>query len=259
MEPNKFEQDIKIKMEQRTIEPSGMAWDRLDAMLSVTEEKKKKPNRTWMYMAACFLALLLVGVLFLDQQKETTTNTNNSVVTTTTQPQVIDQEETTPAVVVPQTIKQQEAVAVTADTPERVANKKTNNTIAQKTIVKQQKNAPANTAVAAVNHTVPANQEIIVNTTESETTVPKVTPSKIRVDANSLLASVDARSSDKPASGNPVVINPKVQQPSVKVNANSLLSSVEGELDESFRSKVLNTVSKSYNKVKTSVATRNHQ
>ena len=43
MEPNNFETKIKRSIKQkRTLDPSVAAWDRLDAMLTVTEEKKKR-------------------------------------------------------------------------------------------------------------------------------------------------------------------------------------------------------------------------
>ena len=45
----------------------------------------------------------------------------------------------------------------------------------------------------------------------------------------------------------------------VKVSANSLLSQVDGELDQSFRDKVLNKINKNYKEVKVALATRNQQ
>ena len=57
MEPNKWEKEIKEKLNKRTIQPGEMAWDRLDAMLSVAE-KKKKPKYKWMYVAAGFMGLI---------------------------------------------------------------------------------------------------------------------------------------------------------------------------------------------------------
>jgi hypothetical protein len=53
MEPNKIESQFKQKLEQRTIQPTEMAWDRLDAMLSVAEKKKKRPNRN----CGCFFSI----------------------------------------------------------------------------------------------------------------------------------------------------------------------------------------------------------
>ncbi|MBC8645496.1 hypothetical protein H9W95_20250 [Flavobacterium lindanitolerans] len=54
MELNKLEQDFKKKLNERTIQPSEMSWDRLDAMLSVAEKKSKPKKRTWLYIAASF-------------------------------------------------------------------------------------------------------------------------------------------------------------------------------------------------------------
>ena len=77
MEPNKLENDFRNKLNQREIQPSEKAWDRLDAMLSVTE--KKKPNRTWMYIAASFLGFLLVGTLFFKQSEVEIEKTNQVI------------------------------------------------------------------------------------------------------------------------------------------------------------------------------------
>jgi len=75
MEPNKLENDFRNKLNQREMQPSEKAWDRLDAMLSVAE-KKKKPNRTWMYVAASFLGFLFVGTLFFKQSEVEIEKTN---------------------------------------------------------------------------------------------------------------------------------------------------------------------------------------
>ena len=49
MEPNNFEKDFREKLNQRKIEPSDKACDRLDAMLSIAEEKKQPKNKNrWM-------------------------------------------------------------------------------------------------------------------------------------------------------------------------------------------------------------------
>ena len=243
MEPNNIEQDFKQKLEQRAIQPTEMAWDRLDAMLSVAEEKKsKKPNRTWMYMAACFLALLLVGVLFLNQEKQNTngTNTNSNSVVTTEEPAAPSEKENDATVTTQPISVPQEAVATT-NTAKRLNRRQ-----AKKQIL----NTIINNPVYSNNEQVAVNNE--------NTVLPAVTkPGKIKVDANELLASVDRNSASAPKQQ--LSSTPKVKQDGVKVNPNSLLTSVEGELKESFRDRVLETVSKNYNTVKSSLATRNHQ
>lgn len=47
------------------------------------------------------------------------------------------------------------------------------------------------------------------------------------------------------------------QKNKVKINANDLLSQVDGELELSFREKVINKVNKNYQTVKVALANRN--
>jgi hypothetical protein len=42
MEPNKFDQSIKEKMEARTIVPSAEAWEKLETMMPLVEKPKRK-------------------------------------------------------------------------------------------------------------------------------------------------------------------------------------------------------------------------
>lgn len=44
MKSDKLEQQFREKLQNRTIEPSDKAWDRLDAMLSVAEKRKTNPQ-----------------------------------------------------------------------------------------------------------------------------------------------------------------------------------------------------------------------
>ena len=68
MEQNKLETQFKEKLNSRKIKPTEMAWDRLDAMLSVAENKKPKRKFNWVYIAASFIGFLLVGTIFFNQK-----------------------------------------------------------------------------------------------------------------------------------------------------------------------------------------------
>ena len=61
MEPNKFENQFRKQLNEREIKPSEAAWDRLDAMLSVAEKKKRK--FPWVYIAASVLGFLVIGTV----------------------------------------------------------------------------------------------------------------------------------------------------------------------------------------------------
>lgn len=226
MEPNKLEKDFKDKLEQRTIQPSEMAWDRLDAMLSVTENKKPRTNRTWMYMAASFLVFLLAGVLFMNQEKENTGLDNNKdgVVTTKGQPQT--------------EIENNETIIVPETNNEAVANKETRPAIQSK---KQNTGDSYQGTVNDKTKITDTTQETLAanNIKEPVTIVPVN-------NAEQLLASAVKQEASK-------------KKTSVKVDSNSLLSSVEEELDDSFKNKVLIGTVKNIKAVSTAVANRNYQ
>lgn len=239
MELNKLEQDFKQKLEQRTIQPTEMAWDRLDAMLSVAEKQKKKPGRNWMYIAASFLAFLLIGTFFLNKEKQdSVTNINNSVTETRSERGTTIDTAVKPSVI-NEPFTEEEAVA----TATSISTGKVSVTPAK--IISSKKSDISNSVVAATNDNADSNTDV---------TKVKLGPAKINVDAADLLASVDT-----PAANETIAVSAKAKKQSVKVNPNSLLSSVEGELDDSFRGKVLQSVAKNYDKIKTSVASRNHQ
>jgi hypothetical protein len=239
MELNKLEQDFKQKLEQRTIQPTEMAWDRLDAMLSVAEKQKKKPGRNWMYIAASFLALLLVGTFFLNKGKQDSIhNVNNSVTKSRSERGASIDTAVKPSVI-KEPFTEEEAVATTTSASAGKASLPSLKSAISK------KSDISNTAVVTTNDNGDSNTDV---------TKIKSGPAKINVDAADLLASVDT-----PAANEAMAVSAKAKKQSVKVNPSSLLSSVEGELDDSFRGKVLQSVAKNYDKIKTSVASRNHQ
>lgn len=181
MEPNKIEKDFKEKLEQRTIQPSEMAWDRLDAMLSVAENKKPKNNRSWMYMAAAFLVFLLVGALLLNQEKETTgIENNNSVVTTKEQPQHTNETITAP-------VTNENAVAVQETTNAGHKRNAVQNRVIQKNETVQ--GTPQGPFIAQDEAPQPVDETLLASASVNE--VPKKKKSTIKVDPNSLLSSVE--------------------------------------------------------------------
>jgi len=186
MEPNKLENDFRDKLEQRRIQPSEMAWDRLDAMLSVTENKKPKKNRAWLYMAAALLIFLLAGILFLNQEKQNgdVENINNSVVTTEKK-----NSETVPNVIAPVTTEE----IVVQSTPHKIKKSVTaeiqqyNSKISNKPSANVESIATNDKKEAQTTIQVTNDQELLASL-NNETTKKR---SSIKVDPNSLLSSVE--------------------------------------------------------------------
>jgi hypothetical protein len=243
MAQNKLETQIKEKLNSREIQPSEMAWDRLDAMLSVAEEKKTKRSFGWLYIAASILVFLSVGLFFINQ-KEEVSGTDNQIVTK----EVENNKEQNDSVITKQNFtneianQQEEQVAQNSKPETRNPQpiKRSFNSINQKT---------------GVNPIIDKEKEIEYQATEviAQKDMPRIIsqekiemPKKVAVNVDDLLASVE-KTSKKEANAK------------VKVNANSLLSQVDGELEQTFRQKVINRIGKNYQEVKVALANRNQE
>ena len=83
MEQDNFNKNIQEKFNLRTIEPSEMAWNKLDAMLTLAEEKKQPKRFFWLSIAASFLLFSGVGYVFFQQNEQSKlTPTTEEIVTT---------------------------------------------------------------------------------------------------------------------------------------------------------------------------------
>lgn len=65
MDKHKLDKSIKNFFDERTIKPSDQIWDRLDAILEVTDVRtNQKPRYFWKGLAASFLVLLTMSMMF---------------------------------------------------------------------------------------------------------------------------------------------------------------------------------------------------
>lgn len=248
MEPNNIENQIREKLNSREIQPSEMSWDRLDAMLSVAEEKKTKrfPFLSFQFIgiAASILVFLSVGLFFINQ-KEEVSGTDNQIVTK----EVENNNEQNDSVITKQNFtneivnQQEEQVAVTINNKPQIINKKSSESFNQ------------NNQKTGVNPIINKEKEIEYQFAEviAQKNMPRIIsqekiemPKKVAVNVDDLLASVE-KTSKKEANAK------------VKVNANSLLSQVDGELEQTFRQKVINRIGKNYQEVKVALANRNQE
>ena len=220
MEPNKFDNQFKEKLSSREIKPSDAAWDRLDAMLSVSEKPKRKFS--WLYIAASVLAFLTVGTIFFSQKESVVLNPKDTI---KTQNEItIKSNETTPilnsskksAVVIQETKKSISKSNIIPSTNKQLKN---NNQIVAVSIINQktEKKSIAN----PTNALIVEKQLVIVENLKKE------------------------NSSD--------------QKSKIHVNPDNLLSQVDGELELSFREKVINKVNKNYQTLKVALDNRNNQ
>ena len=240
MEPNNFEKDFREKLNQRTIEPSDKAWDRLDAMLSVAEVKKPKKKNKWLYIAASIVGFLLVGTFFFNQKKSTIDIPENTVVV---KENIQKKSVVKPSLNAIDSIEKEIAVS------EKELIKNTGNSIKEEEkIIIQKSNKTIkneNNQIAESSVIIKKNQE--TQSTNNQISIPE-TPKNETADQllNTAEKTVMAENSAKSKS-------------KIKINANDLLNQVDGELELSFREKVIAKVNKNYQTVKVAVANRNQQ
>jgi hypothetical protein len=231
MEQNNLETQFKEKLNSREIKPTEMAWDRLNAMLSVAEPSKgeqvQKPKRkfTWLYIAASFIGFLLISTVFLNQKENKIDIKNNTVVIENTIP------------------KENSKTEIESKTAEPVFSK----TVLKsetKPLVQTQKKSKSN-----VENPRLTTQENVVAEIQSNNQNESIVEHKNTIPENidNLLASVEK--------------NPKsaVKNSSVKISPTDLLNQVDGELQVSFREKALNTITQKYKEAKEALANRNNQ
>lgn len=225
MEPNKLETDFRDKLNKREIQPSESAWDRLDAMLTVAEEIKPRSNYNWLYLAASIIGFLFIGTIFFSQTDELIDVRNNNVLFENKE---IDKP-------IEETI--QEKILTTNPLPIKSESL---------VVVSSKKNIKSNVKELIVKSQNPIAQNpktVILNLIGEQ--INPLNQDKVIVDEQ--IANVESSSKNE------------IPKTAIKVNANTLLSQVDGELDLTFREKVLKKIDKNYKSVKIALANRNNQ
>jgi len=248
MEPNNFEKDFRDKLNQRQMEPSNRAWDRLDAMLTVAEEKKpvrfhsvEASKKRWLYIAASVVGLLLVSTFFFNQKKNEAAVPEKTVVV---EEKVKNDSDTKTSLQTIDSSKTAIAISEEPSTSNKWSEERNNySTTARKT----------NKVKSNANESQITESSIIIKNNQEQqsiSTKTSVAESPKNENVEHLLESAEktvvAENSVKPKS-------------KVKINASDLLHQVDGELELSFREKVITKVNKNYQTVKVALANRNQQ
>lgn len=239
MEPNNnMDKQFRKKLNSRQIKPSEKAWDRLDAMLAVAdsstnEREKQKPRRNfgWMHIAASLLGFVMIATVFLSQTEELVDLEKAPIVNET--------------IVIPSEAETNTTEPITPKAEQTIAKTENKSNKAQKTIINQNSKS---------NQTVLNHQTEIVETPQPATDNRQLaieTPQlkSNYADVDELMAAVKKNKKDKLFQNGSTV----------KVSSNDLLSQVDGELELSFRQKVIKSVSKNYQEVKVALSTRNQE
>jgi hypothetical protein len=220
MEPNKLERQIRETLNSREIQPSNQTWDRLDAMLTVVEQPKKKFPLLW--IAASFMGFVFVGTFLLYQKNENTIlipNSQNTVVETKSispiepkkEAEIVDTEINN---TISKPIFNHKKISIITTNKSIIATKEIDNSKENQLVENQHQE---------ISSQIP-NQPIVIENQVSEITVETKLP---------------------------------IQVSTIKIDPTSLLSQVDDELKTEYRDNVFEKISKKYKTIKTAVAERN--
>ncbi|MGC6432242.1 MAG: hypothetical protein ACON5F_14445 [Jejuia sp.] len=256
MAPIKFEENIKDKLNKRTIAPSDGAWDKLASRLDAENNRKDKSSYWWIGLAASVVGVLLVITQFSSNEIELTPQ---DIVNTPTTEEIIDtniiddvpiKEHLNPEVIIAsESVDEEVSKTVVKENKVKVNLPNTNlpnNQIAQEQVVpifkedrdliKPQLKVELNFEAEKVQQVADAIYDL--NSGEAEVS---------STDIDSLLKQAQRE----------ILLNRMQNEDKAVVDAALLLKEVEFELDESFRERVFKAFKSTYGSVKTAIAQRN--
>jgi hypothetical protein len=227
MEPNKIDKQIREKLNAREIQPSAQAWDRLDAMLTVSEEKKPKKGYGWFFVAASTILFFGLGFFLFNSNETKEINNSNPIVTTINE--VMDSTEVNKINQISVEKEQLVLVQNEVNYSKTVRNKKSEE---RKELIKPEND---------LEEKITPNSQL-------------QTPNSYKyVSPENLLAEVQT--------GEKVIISDKKISPKakMKVDANSLLTTVEKELDENHKETTFDKLNRKFKDAKSALANRNYE
>ena len=253
MAPIKFEEDMKDKLEKRTIQPSASSWNTLSQRLDKQEEKSNKKGFWWLGIAASIVGILLVSNVFFNSE---TKKIETIIVEDNTVQDTLKIEAPKSIITTPK----QEIIAETKDkkiklNTNRISKKQTQaNKYVASITNKKTKEQPKQ----LINSNKIKEPVIINNTTENETLV---------VNSQSEINNIKIQKKNIPVTDNEIdallakatqdIAMQKTESKTIPLDYNGLLLDVEYDLEETVRDKMLKVVKKGYETLRESVAERN--
>lgn len=233
MEQNSFENQIKEKLENRSITPSNAVWSRLNEILPVPEEPKQ--NFKWMILAASFIGFISIAIFFQRQPDElvdadkpkiaieniTTSRTDNPI------------SKSNDLGIISDKINSDKKIVKV----ESKINQKRNNEL----LVLENSGIKNITKSNLDDEILNGTQKPIVFNEQTQNSSQLIAKESNSLDEISPKNELDAKSDQ------------------IRVNANSLLSQVENELNLTFRQKVIIKIAKNYKATKEILVARNQE
>ncbi|WP_422105903.1 hypothetical protein [Winogradskyella sp.] len=263
MAPIKFEEQLKDKLEKRSLQPSTDSWAKLSERLDAEEKDSRKPWLGWLSIAAGIIILLAIVVR--------TFGPNNAQ---ETQPQFVEEEniEKVNEIPLPTSNKNEPIeLAVEDETMHKDTNdsepEKVTEIINSKSVIKKR----AKTQLAEHKATTtPAEEPKPKEAINNANDIQKAIVNETQINKEAVAIALKELNTEKPSvtdrevdsllklASKELLKDRLLKDSSKTVDAQSLLEAVEDEMGQSFRSKVYEALKDGYKTVKTAVAERNN-
>lgn len=256
MAPIKFEEQLKEKLEKRTIQPSPEAWKKLSDRLDDQGKNKTYRGYWWLGIAASITGIILVTMLVFNNSKRTIEPIivdSPAIENNKTEKIISNEVEALPA----ESINNTKPIA---ESSEEVKHK-------VKSQIQSPNFKPVQTALkVAVATQIVKEDKIAPKATETPLTTTNFEDSKFNdvvaeikrlQTENTVVSETELDSMLKQAERD--ILKHRIKnENSNTVDANALLQDVEADLEQSFRAKVFEALLNNYETVKTAVAKRNN-
>ncbi len=257
MAPIKFEEDIKDKLDKRTIVPTAGAWEELSNRLDAEQEKSSNNRFWWLGIAASFIGLLCIVSFFNESEME------NTIPDTLVNTPVVNEIEELKSRIIEEELKETEEINVVIEPPFEEVKP------SLKKHIKKPTEPIATISKAdiqlAMEQNIPKigdDKDIIKYKGSLEMSFEKEKAQEV-AEVIFALSETDEGVSDASIDSllkqaqREILLSKMKNKDQVAIDAVLLLQEVEGELDESFREKVFKAFKSTYGSVKTAIAQRN--
>jgi len=250
MDLHKFEQNIKEKLERRTIKPSVNAWNKLDTELEFVQDKKSNTLFWVLGIAVSIIGVLWLVTPFFNNDFE---NSTPIIVDTKT---IKNEESTNPIIEGEIVIVENELDTIEISTSSSVIKSVTKKHRISK-ITKEQftlSESKGQKIEVVVNQKNRNQNQLIIEeqkVTDLAVGIKNLNPQKYTIsdaEIDALLNKVQKE----------LALNKIYSENNNTVDANLLLQDVEADLDKSFRSKVFEALKINYENMVTTVSERNN-
>ena len=261
MAPIKFEEQLKEKLEKRTLSPSAEGWTKLSDRLDADNKKNRKPIYWWLSIAAMLVIMIAITVQVFNKEE-----------TTSVAPQIVNEElneiKNDKEDAIFSNDKESELVSEENTLKDEVSDRANDDKPVNAEIKKLVKSNPESKTQLAANTD---NKEAKALSAHDQIVKEKIlNVNKPIIDENAVAVALENVNTSKEDQLNREVDsllklaskeltkNKFIKEGGKTVDANALLEDVQDEMGQSFRSKVYEALKDSYKTVKTAVAQRNN-